>query len=308
MGELENEEWRSENESVSESESDEVSDRSRHDDNAELEEMSRQEGGTGAQNDVDGQRDIITQAGQQTSGGDAEQGEGGSVSNTRLDGQNVVVSGYLNDVPTALSENEFKWEMLERENRKKNLSIRGIRTVGKGIKNEIKEIVRKYMNLEIYITNIRALGGGVIAELESFENKVEILKRKGTLKGIDLWLEDDYTTREKQIQEWLEKIAEEEARNSADNVVNRDGLKLLKMCEELGARIKNGNTKRDWKGRQTYIRGGGACSVLDLLLEIENAEGSVIDEIKIRPRVESDHLPVEIYIVKKRGAGSVSRE
>ena len=36
------------------------------------------------------------------------------------------------------------------------------------------------------------------------------MKNKKLLKGIDILLEDDYTERGKEIQKWLEEIAEEE--------------------------------------------------------------------------------------------------
>lgn len=124
--------------------------------------------------------------------------------------------GYLNCIPEAMSEREFKWELVERENRKKNLIIRGIRSVGRGIKEEVKEIIRRYMGIEIYIGKVRVVGGGTVLELESFENKLEILKRRSRLKGIDIWLEDDLTAREKQVQEWLNKIVIEERGNGLE--------------------------------------------------------------------------------------------
>lgn len=36
--------------------------------------------------------------------------------------------------------------------------------------------------------------------------------------------------------------------------------------------------------------------MLDLVIEIENEKGSQIEELNIEPKIESDHLPVEIYI------------
>lgn len=139
--------------------------------------------------------------------------EGLSVRREERVGENSeerVVREYLECVPTALSEREYEWEMVERRNRKKNLRIRGIRTVGKGLKEEVKNVIKKFMGIEIYIDKLRAVGGGLLVELESFDNKIDILKRRGMLKGINLWIEDDYIERENEIQEWLGKIAKEE--------------------------------------------------------------------------------------------------
>lgn len=135
------------------------------------------------------------------------------VKETSADIERLIESReYLSKMPEAMSENEWDWELKERKSRKKNIIVKGVRAVGKGIKEEIKEIVRKFMNRDIYIEKIRVIGGGVLVELQSMENKIELMKRKGLLKGIGIWIEDDHTVREKQVQEWLERLKEEEKR------------------------------------------------------------------------------------------------
>ncbi|KAI4501742.1 hypothetical protein M0802_003077 [Mischocyttarus mexicanus] len=91
----------------------------------------------------------------------------------------------------------------------------------------------------------------------------------------------------------LQATGEEETestRKSLDKTVNREEVKLLKFCEEAGGMVKNGATKGDRIGNWTFV-GGGAQSVLDLVIELEKAEGSVVDDIEVLPRIESDHLP-----------------
>lgn len=95
-----------------------------------------------------------------------------------------------------------------------------------------------------------------------------------------------------------------ENRSSADDTLNAEGKRLLELCEIIGGTIKNGDTRGDWEGKQTYV-GGEGCSVLDLVIEIENEKGSIVDELKVENRIESDHLPVEVLIgresIGKRG-------
>lgn len=97
------------------------------------------------------------------------------------------------------------------------------------------------------------------------------------------------------IGEWQigEKGEREKSRKSYVKIVNRVGEKLLDFCEEIGATIRNGDIKGTWEGCQTCISDGGN-SVLDLVIEIERGKESVIEEMKIVPKVESDHLPVSI--------------
>lgn len=116
--------------------------------------------------------------------------------------------------------------MAERKSRKKNIMIRGIRTVGKGLREEVKSVIRKFMGLEIYISKVRAIGGGLLVELEVFENKLEILKRRGMLKGINLWIEEDLTEREKEVQNWLGQIEKEEEENGLETRVGYQKIKV----------------------------------------------------------------------------------
>lgn len=48
----------------------------------------------------------------------------------------------------------------------------------------------------------------------------------------------------------------------------------------------------------TYV-GGEVSSALGLVIKIENETGSMIEKLVVKPRVESDHLPVEINIERK---------
>lgn len=71
-------------------------------------------------------------------------GEGGG-------GEGYEHRSYLHCIPMWLGEGERVREMEERELRKKNLMIRGIRTVGKGLKEEVKRVIKEQIGIEIYI-------------------------------------------------------------------------------------------------------------------------------------------------------------
>lgn len=134
-------------------------------------------------------------------------GEGGYINGEKEVFENRE---YFKNMPSKMSKQEHEYEMLERRNRKKNIFIRGLRTVGRGIKEEIRDIINEKMGLSMYIRRIRAIGGGLVIELESMENKREIMKNKKCLKGWEIWIDDDLTDREKEIQAWLVQLKEEE--------------------------------------------------------------------------------------------------
>ncbi|XP_031782863.1 protein bfr2-like [Nasonia vitripennis] len=157
---------------------------------------------------------------------DIENSEEENNNNNKGGGLGNIKRDYLKVMPEKLGEEELEWEMVERKNRKKNIFIRGVRTVGARIKEEIKGIIKEKLDEAIYIKKVRAIGGGLIVELESMENKIEVMKKRGMLKGMNVWIEDDLTEREKEIQNWLKMIAEEERGRGLETQIGYQKIKV----------------------------------------------------------------------------------
>lgn len=83
--------------------------------------------------------------------------------------EGVAIRNYVNCVPDPMGEREYEWEIAERRSRKKNVFIRGLRTTGRGLKEEVKKVVEKFIGLKIYIREVRPIGGGLVVVLESLE-------------------------------------------------------------------------------------------------------------------------------------------
>lgn len=94
------------------------------------------------------------------------------------------------------------------------------------MKEEIRQIIREKLGLAIYIKKIRPIGGGLVVALESMENKREIMKSKSCLKGSGIWIEDDLTDREKEIQSWLERLKEEEKSLGIEAILGYQKVKI----------------------------------------------------------------------------------
>lgn len=200
-------------------------------------------------------------------------------------------------------EKSFKWvaKAAKRENAKGRASGGVLVGVKKGIRFKtidewkfgliIKEIIiEKGKKASIIVVYNNKGMQEVADELRELVNAI-------VTEGCSIILLGDFNAR---IGKWMldEEGELREGRSSADEVLNAEGKRLLELCEDIGGVIKNGNTRGDWEGRQTFV-GGGGNSVLDLAIEVENEKGSVIDELKVVPRIESDHLPVEIHIRRK---------
>ena len=129
-------------------------------------------------------------------------------------------------VPSPMAKEELEWELKERRARKKNITVRGVRVVGKGIVQEVTEIIKTRMNIDPKIVRMQKVAGGPVFTIESMDKKKGIMMRKRELKGTKIWIDDDYTPREREIQDW---IREEAARRERTGSIVRVGYLKLRI-------------------------------------------------------------------------------
>lgn len=83
-------------------------------------------------------------------------------------------------------------------------------------------------------------------------------------------------------------------RRSKDRSISKDGKRLINWIKEKGFYIINGAIDGDWEGEFTYV-GTRGSSVIDYILVNEGLYDRV-KKLKIDERVESDHMPLNVYI------------
>ncbi|XP_036143369.1 golgin subfamily A member 6-like protein 7 [Monomorium pharaonis] len=129
--------------------------------------------------------------------------------------------GGDNAVGKKVKEIERRLEMKEREDRRKNLLIKGVE-VKEGSRKEAVEKVFREIGAEVTVKGVRRIGEGnkkgremIWVKLESEEQRKEVWSRKKTLKGREERILEDWTWKERRMRWRLEKIArvEEEKGN-----------------------------------------------------------------------------------------------
>ena len=92
--------------------------------------------------------------------------------------------------------------------------MRGIRAAGNehGIAQVVKQLLGEKLRVVPKIVRVQRVRGGPVVTLLSIDTKKAIMKRKGELGDAAIWIEDDYTTREKEVEEWLMREAEKKRR------------------------------------------------------------------------------------------------
>lgn len=84
---------------------------------------------------------------------------------------------------------ERRWELREREERKNNIIVKGLKERGEGMDREIKELIKE-MGLEAKVEEVRRLevgrkelGGMAVVRLGSNEEKRMVMENKRKLRG-----------------------------------------------------------------------------------------------------------------------------
>uniref|UniRef100_T1IH40 Endonuclease/exonuclease/phosphatase domain-containing protein n=1 Tax=Strigamia maritima TaxID=126957 RepID=T1IH40_STRMM len=85
---------------------------------------------------------------------------------------------------------------------------------------------------------------------------------------------------------------EHECRKSQDGTLNEAGRYLLDFCAHHGLKILNGLTNGDWEGKVTSINARGSA-VVDYIIVNDH---EMIDRMEIQKRIESDHLPIQVWL------------
>lgn len=113
----------------------------------------------------------------------------------------------------------------EKEERRNNIVIKGMRITGgencrgEVLKGHVTRMLEEKLDLrdkDCKIETCRWSGNVIIAKIRSEEEKKEVMKRKNKLKGGQLYIENDLTWEERQIQSMLNKWAKSEKNKNVD--------------------------------------------------------------------------------------------
>ncbi|XP_011706307.1 PREDICTED: golgin subfamily A member 6-like protein 22, partial [Wasmannia auropunctata] len=148
-----------------------------------------------------------------------EKGEGGKDIG-KVQGEREVsermIRGEQKEWMERVRQLEKRWERKEREDRRKNLLVKGLKE-GEGSSKERVEEVLRGLGMEIKIEDIRKLDVGkrekgdmVVVRVGSEDMKRNILLNKWRLKGKDWWIEEDLTWEERRIRWCIRQVAKKE--------------------------------------------------------------------------------------------------
>lgn len=212
--------------------------------------------------------------------GNSREGEGV----TRRRGETEIdrnKGGGKEDWKERVKELERRWERKERENRRKNLVVKGMKVGEEGMRNKVEEILRE-LEREVNVEEVRRVEAGrrekgsmLVVKVQSEWMKRNILMNKWKLKGREVWIEEDLTWEERRIKWKIGQVALKEKLKGKKIRVGQQGI----WIEETWWRWDEGrdelteDRKGGWGGRGEMAKKEGAKGEKRVQGEMEKVEG-----------------------------------
>ncbi|KAK0089404.1 hypothetical protein PV325_007562 [Microctonus aethiopoides] len=124
------------------------------------------------------------------------------------------------EMPPMLPVAKLTHEITMRRERRCNIIVKGLKPTIGDLTENIKEIIERKTGIKPEIKSVKVIKPGVLLEMKSLAHKLEIMRRRRSLRIMNIILEDDLTRREQLVQRWLEKIAEEDKKLGKDTIVS----------------------------------------------------------------------------------------
>lgn len=98
--------------------------------------------------------------------------------------------------------------LIEEKGEKKNIIIKNTDMEGNELTKEVKQFINSEMKIDVEVTEAYELRKGIVlAKLKKRSKKRNMMTTKNMLKETQIYIEDDLTYKERQIQRKLRKIA-----------------------------------------------------------------------------------------------------
>lgn len=156
-------------------------------------------------------------------------------SQRQLEDENHQLQQKVQSLEKKFSSLEKNGEARDKRDRKNNIIITEKPKIDYSTPEEVckrvKEIIEHISGKEIkieesYIITKKSNGTYILkAKLSNFQNKIDTMKNKHKLKGTDIYIEDDYTKKEAQVQSEIRKKVMEERKSG-----NKVKMGYQKIC------------------------------------------------------------------------------
>lgn len=126
---------------------------------------------------------------------------------------------------TAVTNLEKRVHMLERKDRKNNIIIKGVNTDEIKGNDKTEDYIKESLGVDVSVRSVQQIKNSMLlVQLESWEEKMEVMGNKKKLKGSKVYIENDLTKEERRIQAEIRKVAQEERKKGKKAVARYNKL------------------------------------------------------------------------------------
>lgn len=130
-----------------------------------------------------------------------------------------------------LSQIEERVENEEKRKKKNNIIIKGAQIDVTSINRSVEDFLRKELEVETKINTAYKLESKtttemIVVQMESWEKKKEVMQTKNKLKNTKIYIDNDLTKKEREIQMEIRKIAFEEKKKGKRTKISYQALKV----------------------------------------------------------------------------------
>ena len=145
---------------------------------------------------------------------------------------NVKYENKEKEKDKKIKELEGKIERIEKSERKNNIILWGVKFEKGEAEAAAKEILEVKMGVEVRIEKVWTIKDKAIGvKLRTFEEKLKIFEKRKVLKGTDIFLGDDMTEKEREVQKIVKEEAAKAKKNDPSKVV-RTGYRKIKVDDK----------------------------------------------------------------------------
>lgn len=131
--------------------------------------------------------------------------------------ENSIMRKELDETRKRIIYVEDKLEYMEREKIRNNIVLKGmeLRSADReGFKNQVKKFLHEQVGVTVEIRRVRRINEIMcVAEVNSWEEKLSIMENKrklGSLKTMKVYIDNDLTRREQEVQRKIREVAKNE--------------------------------------------------------------------------------------------------
>lgn len=116
-----------------------------------------------------------------------------------------------------IQEMDERIEHVEKQRRRNNIVIKHEKFNGNQVAEGVRQFLKQKLNIDTHIQEAYQIKDITIAKVNSWEQKMQIMRKKRELKGTEIYIENDMTIKEREIQKQLRGISKAE-KNKGKNV------------------------------------------------------------------------------------------